>query len=60
MDHLEGRDGVMGGGCRPMNQITSGEEWFVRSPRPASTVQRRRDRGEGAIFVVDDGVNVTP
>jgi hypothetical protein len=25
----EGRDGVMGGGCRPMNQITSGEEFLL-------------------------------
>ena len=42
-----------------MNQGTSGEEWFVRCSRLASTVQRRRDRCEGAIFVLDDGVNVT-
>ena len=43
-----------------MNQGTSGEKWFVRCSRLASAVQRRRDRCEGAIFVLDDGVNVTP
>jgi hypothetical protein len=43
-----------------LNQVTSGEESRLGCPHSASTVQRRRDRGEGAIFVVDDEVNVTP
>ena len=59
VDRVEGRDGSGGGGLTH----ESGYQWrrvFVRCSRLASTVQRRRDRCEGAIFVLDDGVNVTP
>ena len=59
MDRVEGRGGVGGGGLTH----ESGYQWrkvLVRSSRLASTVQRWRDRCEGAIFVLDDGVNVTP
>jgi hypothetical protein len=55
----EGRDGSGGGGLTH----ESGYQWrrvFVKCSRLASTVQHRRDRCEGAIFVLDDGVNLTP
>jgi hypothetical protein len=43
-----------------LNQVASGEECRLGGLHSALTIQRRRDRGEGAIFVLDDEVNVTP